>query len=61
MKAMPAHRPPPCLLGNSDRFGGQSTIISGSPTTPPESLDPQGTCCVGYNLAHAWHSAPVQN
>jgi integrase len=36
-------------------------VVEGLPTNHPESLDPRGTCCVGYNHAHAWRSAPVQN
>jgi hypothetical protein len=36
-------------------------LDSGSPTNHPESSHPGATCCAGYNDAHAWHSALVQN
>ncbi len=48
-------------FAQDDGQTGDGQLTSGWPTNHPESLDPRGTCCVGYNHAHAWHSGPVQN
>jgi|HubBroStandDraft_6_1064221.scaffolds.fasta_scaffold42331_2 hypothetical protein len=36
-------------------------VREGLPTNHPESLDPCGTCCVGYNRAHVWRLGPEQD
>jgi len=36
-------------------------ITSGLLPNHPECRHPRATCCAGYNYAHAWHSAVVQD
>ena len=52
-----------CLMESrpSDAQLFRNGIREGLPTNHPESLDPCGTCCVGYNRAHVWRLGPEQN